>query len=532
MTVRIDRRSLVLGGSMGLGALLLPGGAHATASLLGARGFTHNVASGEPGPDSILLWTRYVPANGADAALAVELSETPRFERVVAGGRAMARADADFTARTIVGGLEPGRWYYYRFAAPDGAVSPIGRTRTLPAGPCARFGLGVFSCSNLPFGWFNAYAHAAARDDLDLMVHLGDYLYEYPRGTYPKLQDAVKGRIIDPPGELLHLADYRLRYAGYRADPDLQRIHQLFPMIAQIDDHEVANNSWTNGAENHQGDEGDFAARKAAALQAWHEWLPVSDAAWSRYEIGDLATLLRPETRVTGRSRELKMSEALKDRSVLEDPARTMMGLMQEKWVTDTLAASVKRGARWQILAQQTNMGRLFTPPDALSLLAADAPDYLVAYTKGGIAATKAGIAGNLDDWGGFPASRARILAAGEAADADLVVLSGDSHNGWAFELPGTHGRAGVEFGGHSVSSPGYEAYLTATPDTVARMVRGSSPELKWADTSHRGYMTIEITPDRVNGEWVFMETVRERSQAVSGGHRMSVLRGARAFAA
>jgi alkaline phosphatase D len=531
MTIRIDRRSLVLGGSLGLGALLVPGGVHAAAGLLGARGFTHNVASGEPGADSVLLWTRYVPANGADASLTVELAETPRFERVVAGGTAVARPDADYTARATMRGLEPGRWYYYRFAAPGGGISPIGRTRTLPVGPCARFGLGVFSCANLPFGWFNAYAHAAARDDLDLIVHLGDYLYEYQRGTYPRIEQALKDRVIEPAGELLHLADYRLRYAGYRSDPDLQRIHQLFPMIAQIDDHEVANNSWTDGAENHQPAEGDFAARKAGALQAWHEWLPVSDAPWSSYEIGDLATLIRPETRVTGRSRELTMPEALKDRALLEDPTRTMMGMAQESWVSETLAASVKRGTLWQVLAQQTNIGHLFTPVDALDLLAPGSPDYLVTYIRNGVAATKAGIPLNLDDWGGFPAARARLLAAAEKADSDLVVLSGDSHNGWAFDLPGAHGPAGAEFGGHSVSSPGYESYFSVPTDDIARMLRGSSPELKWADTKRRGYMAVELTPDRVNGEWVFMDTILSRSLATSDSHRMSVVRGARKFA-
>lgn len=532
MTIRIDRRSLVLGGSLGLGALIVPGGARAAAALLGARGFTHNVASGEPGPDSVLLWTRYVAPSGHDASLTAEISETPGFERIVAGGSAVARANADFTARTTVAGLEPGRWYYYRFVAPDGAVSPTGRTRTLPVGPCARFGLGVFSCANVPFGWFNAYGHAAMRDDLDLMVHLGDYLYEYRRGTYPSFGQAVKARIIEPAGELLHLADYRLRYAGYRSDPDLQRIHQLFPMIAQIDDHEVANDSWRNGAENHQPDEGDYAVRKAAALQAWHEWLPVSDAPWSQYEIGDLATVLRPETRVTGRSRELTVVEALKDRATLEDPARTMMGIEQEAWLAGALAASVKRGARWQVLAQQTNVGRLFTPLDAANLLAPDSAEFIQRVVKAGIAATKAGIPGNLDNWGGFPAARARLLDAAQKADADLVVLSGDSHNGWAFDLPGTDGPAGVEFGGHSVSSPGYEAYLTAPADDVARRLRASSPELKWADTRHRGYMAIQLTPDRITGDWVLMETVLARSLATSGSHRMSVTRGRRSFAA
>jgi alkaline phosphatase D len=532
MTVRIDRRSLVLGGSLGFGALLLPGGSHAAAALLGGKGFTHNVASGEPAADSVLLWTRYVPGNRADASLTAEMSDRPGFERVIAGGTAPVRAASDFTARVTVTGLEPGRWYYYRFVSPDGAISPVGRTRTLPAGPCARFGLGIFSCSNAPFGWFNAYGHAGARDDLDLMVHLGDYLYEYRRGSYPAFEQAVRGRMIEPAGETLHLADYRLRYAGYRADPDLQRLHQLFPMIAQIDDHEIANNAWTDGAENHQPDEGDYGARKAAALQAWHEWLPVSDTPWSRYEIGDLATMFRPETRAIGRSREIRMAEALKDRAALEDPARTMMGMAQEKWLADALSASVRRGARWQVLAQQTNVGRLFTPTEAAALVPPGASSYVVKAIAAGIAATRAGLPNNLDNWGGFPAARSRLLQAAESADADLLVLSGDSHNGWAFELAGAHGPAGVEFGGHSVSSPGYEAELQAPPADVARLLLASSPELRWADTRHRGYMAVTLTPDQATSQWVFMDTVLTRTTALAGSHTLSVKRGRRSFAA
>lgn len=544
MAIQIDRRSLVLGGSFGLGALALAGGANA-ASLLTSRGFTHNVASGEPGPNSVLLWTRYVPANGDDAPLTVELAETPDFANVKAGGTAAAKRDNDFTARATVTGLEPDRWYFYRFIAADGAKSPTGRTRTLPVGNVRRFALGVFSCSNLPFGWFNAYAHAAARQDLDLMVHTGDYLYEYRRGIYPGAEVAMKERLIEPVGEMIRLADYRLRHASYRADPDLQRLHQMFPMIAQWDDHEITNDAWENGAQNHQADEGDYGARKKAAVKAYDEWMPVSGRMWSSYDIGDLATIFRPETRIMGRSEQLDLDPLFKQSGdltakltafrdgPLADPARSLMGTEQEAWLAAGLAGSVKRGAKWQIVAQQVNVGRLITPADTVSLLGAGAPDYVVARVREGEAAAKAGIPSNLDNWGGYPAARSRFLEAAQAADADLVVLSGDSHNGWAFEFGEGGKPAGVEFGGHSVTSPGYETYFKgAAPATVAERVVQSSPELKWADTSNRGYMAIELTPERVTGEWVMMEDIRTRSTATKPGHRMQVERGRRVFSA
>lgn len=544
MTLRIDRRSLILGGSFGLGALTLAGGANA-ARIFTARGFTHNVASGEPGPKSVLLWTRYVPANGDDARLTVEVSDTPGFARITAGGIATASRIDDFTARVTVDGLDPGRWYFYRFIAADGSRSPTGRTRTLPVGNVDRFGLGVFSCSNLPFGWFNAYAHAAQRQDLDLIVHTGDYLYEYARGTYPGAEQAMAMRLIEPAGEMIQLADYRLRHASYRADADLQRLHQMFPMIAQWDDHEIANDAWKDGAQNHQPSEGDYVVRKQAAVKAYNEWMPVSGGMWSSYDVGDLATIFRPETRITGRAVPLDLDDALKGDGAIEeklrafrdgvlaDPARSLMGTEQEAWLAAGLAQSVKRGAKWQVVAQQINVGQVITPADAMNLVPADAPDYVRAEIRSGIAAAKLGIQGYFDNWGGFPAARSRFLKAAQAADADLVVLAGDSHNAWAFEFGEDGKPAGVEFGGHSVTSPGYETYLTgATPDAVARSLVASSPELKWADTSNRGYMAIALTPERVTGEWVMLEGIRTRSTATRASHLMAVERGRRVFSA
>jgi alkaline phosphatase D len=543
MTILIDRRSLILTGSFGIGALAM-GGALPAQALLTARGFTHNVASGEPGPDSILLWTRFVPANGDDAQLTAELSEAPDF-RKKSGGTAMASRADDYTVRVLVGGLKPGQTYYYRFIGPDGTVSPVGRTKTLPVGPVERFGIGVFSCANLPYGWFNAYAHAAARDDIDLMVHLGDYIYEYQRGYYPGADKAVAGRIIEPVGEAIRLADYRLRYASYRADPDLQRLHQMFPMIAQHDDHETANDAWAHGAENHQFTEGDYEERKRASMKAWNEWLPVSGKPWSSFEVGELATIFRPETRLTARSVRLDPAEAigasgdplakltaLRD-GPLADPKRTLMGAVQEQWLYDGFARSRRRGAKWQVLAQEVVMGQVRLPElptgfaDNLKL-----PSDQAAYLKVIAAAGKVGMAPDLDDWDGFPAARTRLLNAAQAVEADLVVLSGDSHNAWAFDLASQGKPAGVEFGGHSITSPGIEAYLTLPPQMTAQFIKSASPELKWADTSNRGYMAVQLMPDKVTGEWVFMDTILTRSLATRPGKTMTVQRGHKAFSA
>lgn len=372
MTLRIDRRSFLLTGSFGLGAFAVPGFAQSN-TVASARGFTHSVASGEPASDSMLLWTRYVPATGDTAEVRVELSETPDFAHVVAGGSQITGVWRDFTAKITVDGLAPGRVYHYRFIAPDGSFSPVGTTKTLPVGPVDRFRVATFSCSNMPYGYFNAYAHAAARDDLDLTIHLGDYFYEYRTGDYPALKDQVTGRTPLPATELLHLADYRIRYASYRSDPDLMALHAKLPMIVQWDDHESANDSWEGGAENHQPDEGDWNARRAASIQAYREWMPVSDEPWKAYEIGTLATLFRTETRLLARTKQPDVAPLFKANDPIAalknfrdgawtDPAVTMMGSQQESWLGHALAQSVRQGQRWQVVGFGTIMGETVMP--------------------------------------------------------------------------------------------------------------------------------------------------------------------------
>ena len=241
------------------------------------RTFAHGVASGDPLRDRVILWTRVTPS-APDAPVRVRwrIASDPALRNIVNQGELMALAARDFTVKVDTLGLDPGRTYYYQFDA-QGQASPIGRTRTLPSGAVTQTRLAVVSCSNMPFGFFNAYAAIAARFDLDAVLHLGDYFYEY--GPNDRHIDAPPGRDHTPAHELLTLADYRGRHAQYKTDIDLQAAHRQHPWITVWDDHESANDSWTGGAQNHNPEkgDGDWAARKTAATRAYAEWMPIRE---------------------------------------------------------------------------------------------------------------------------------------------------------------------------------------------------------------------------------------------------------------
>jgi alkaline phosphatase D len=525
--------------------LLLPIGRSVVAEVRAAKGFTHNVASGEPDANSMLLWTRYVPwADVDEVRLDAQIALDPHFTRVVSGGSVRTGAYRDWTAKLTVDGLQPRTTYWYRFIAPDGAKSPVGRTKTLPVGDVDRFGLGVFSCANLPLGWFNAYAHAAARDDLELWLHVGDYIYEYPLAVYAE-KKLVAGRDVMPAHdhETINLVDYRLRLACYRADPDLQKLHQSAPMVALWDDHDTANDSWEGGAQNHQPkSEGDWNIRRAASIQANREWLPVSEEPWKAYRIGTLATLYRTESRLFARTRPAyaELSGAHKTRDpdtalrifrdgIWRDPAATMLGSAQESW----LAQEFKRNtsvSNWQIVGMATIMGRTLMPEVAPDWVRPEAGERVVNAFKRDVRGSKLGVPMWMDRWDGYPAARSRLLRSAQQADADLVMLSGDSHNAWAYSLVEEERPAGVEFAGQSVTSPGIEGQLGADPKDVARAFVSTNSELVWADTSQRGYMMIDITPQRITGQWLFLKTIQTRSTLLAGSHRISAERGQRKF--
>ena len=513
-----------------------------SAAASGMRGFTHGVASGEPGGSQVLLWTRYV-GDGA-VTLRYEVSEAVDFAKIVLGGEVLASPARDGCVKPVATGLAPDRWYYFRFIAPDGSISDVGRTRTLPVGYSPRFRLAVVGCSNFGFGWFNAYAHIAETDQTDLVIHTGDYIYEYGVGTYPSAKDAMPGRVLNPATEIIALADYRQRYATYRSDPDLQRLHQLFPMVAVPDDHESTNDSYRDGAENHQSEtEGSWEVRKRAATQAYREWMPISDAPYAEYDLGNLGTIFRLETRLIGRDKPFDLADVVKGvannpeklSAALTafrdgdwgDPARGLMGDAQEAWLYAGLRKSRSAGKVWQVLAQQVVMTSMTLSLPVTEDMLSTLPDYIRERLKVALATSEAGIPFNMDAWDGYPAARERLLSVAQEAEANLLVLAGDSHNGWASNLDNQGAAAGIEFAGHSVTSPGAESYLSwiKPSDLAARQV-AANPQLQWADTGQRGYMAVELTPTRATTDYHFLQGIKTRSTALAGTKRITSAAG------
>ena len=282
----------------------------------GRQVFIHGVASGDPRADRVILWTRVEAPPGSTPEVAWEISSDERFHRIEARGTLATGAARDYTVKIDAQGLHPGRTYYYRFSA-RGERSPIGRTRTPRAGSVRHLRLAIASCANLPFGYFNVYRRIAERADLDGVLHLGDYLYEYQNGRYGN--GTALDRIPEPDREVVTLDDYRHRHAQYKRDPDLQEAHRQHPFITVWDDHEFANNTWRDGAENHNPDrgEGEWAARRAAAVQAYLEWMPIREDLATRrpriyrsFAFGDLADLIMLDTRLLDRDEQAPSRDA------------------------------------------------------------------------------------------------------------------------------------------------------------------------------------------------------------------------------
>lgn len=532
----LDRRTLLKGMGAGLVWTSLMGCSEAV-QVPGT--FTHGVASGEPGQDRMMLWTRFL-SDGQDARLDVEVSPSEDFGTIVSGASLTADPGKDYCAKVMVDGLAPGRTYYYRFIAPDGTKSMVGRTRTLPGAGAERFRVGLFSCANVVRGYFNAYAHANAADDIDLALHVGDYYYEVLHTPYAERQARGLGSVRGEEGTEAHtLQGYRDILSTYRQDQALQRLHQLFPMVMMWDDHEIANNAWRDGADGHDpATEGDWSVRKRAAMQAVREWLPLSDEAYTRYEIGDLATLLRPETRLVGRDRPLVMPRGnrpgvLDDfRAVLNDPARTMLGMEQEAWLHGAIANSARSGTRWQVVANQVPMDLAWLPP-GLDWEGPGANRRKAQRQARRIARNaRERLPTNLDKWDGYPAARARLYEAALGSGANLVALSGDVHNAYAYELSHMGERVGVDIVTTSVSSNGKERSYNWIPAAdMARETVAFNDHLAWADTQHRGYTHVDIRRDEIRTQYRFTPSIKEASASLVATHDMRVPHGARRFA-
>jgi alkaline phosphatase D len=520
--------------------------------------FLHGVASGDPLSDRVILWTRVTPPSDSTADIPVqwEVSTDSNFSTIVAQGDATASAAHDYTVKVDATGLQAATHYFYRFRAYDAATTAA-RTRTLPTGNVAQVKLAVFSCANYPAGYFNVYADAALRNDLDATVHLGDYIYEYKAGTdqYASAQSVTLGRVVQPTNETITLSDYRRRHAQYKTDADLRNLHATAPMIAIWDDHEFANDAWMNGAENHQpATEGSFTARKAAAMQAYHEWMPTRNAQpeliYRSFNFGNLLALHMLDTRIIGRDQQLSYDNYISASgsfdsaaftTAMSDPNRQLLGTTQLGWLQQQLQTST---ATWQVLGQQILMGRMNIPAPILmetrkagSGVTVSAYAAIVAKAQtnpASLTATEQAILAqpsipyNPDAWDGYYVARETVLGTARALGKNLVVLSGDTHNAWADELQDMNGNAvGVEFATSSVSSPGFEEYLpNENPTTLAASLTQLIPTLKYCDTSRRGYMVVTATATECRADWVFVNTITEHTYSASTDKSMKVVAG------
>jgi phosphodiesterase/alkaline phosphatase D-like protein len=532
---RLTRRGALGLGMAGLGAAACTTTEGATYS--GKATFAHGVASGDPAQTSVLIWTRVTPEAPGPVPVKWSVSRDAAFKDVVQRGAFTTGPERDYTVKVLVEGLEPGKIYYYWFTAGQ-ASSPGGVTRTLPASGLADYKLAVVSCSNWPFGFFNAYREIAKRgqrETIDAVIHLGDYIYEYGVNGYGGAVGKELGRNHEPANECVTLADYRRRYAQYRSDPDLQAAHAVAPWFCTWDDHESANNSYRTGAENHQVDtEGDWTTRKAQAVQAYLEWMPMRDpapgkpreAVWRKFDIGDLATLFLLESRLVGRGEDLTFDEifmapdaerpalanALKAK--INAPDRTMLGFEQEAWLADALKQSTAGAKKWQVLGNQVTMAKIKTP-DLQRGLPPEKYAQVSQSSKRFWSTARYGLEWNMDSWCGFPQARERLYAAAKAANARLVTLAGDTHTAWANQLHDNGGQQrGVEFACTSVTSNG--AGDSMPFEELGWLMAEANDEVLYYNAFAKGFTLVTLKADQVEAEYVKVSTIRSRDYFAS----------------
>ncbi len=537
----IDRRGVLA--LLGSGsAIALPGVASAQNTPQSVT-FTHGVASGDPSGDGAIIWTRATAEEGytGDIALTWHIAQSATGDSI-STGKVLATGLADHTAKVDVGGLRSGMKYYYWFSAADGTMSPKGRFRTLPVGAVDRLTLAVTSCQLYPGGYFNAFADMAKLEELDAVIQLGDYIYEYGADGYGVQIGTQLDRLPDPPHETVTLADYRRRHAQVKADPDMQAAHARAAFICVWDDHEITNDGWHSGAQNHQSEtEGDWAARKAVAMQAYFEWMPIRDpdplraheAIFRSFEFGDLATLAMLETRLLARDQqalpkgdapaEESIAGILAERGQLE---RELLGRGQSEWLRGVLSASVDADKTWQIIGNQVIMARV-AGPDLEEILGADGfatmreglPVWARNQVDRSMISYRAGVPFNLDGWDGYPHARERLYRLFAETGTRPLVCSGDSHAAWSNNLHDDTGRlAAIEVGCTAATSPSYGSVFPG----LGRLLSMVNDEVAFCDQDQKGYSLLTLTPNEARAAHVAISTVTERnfSRAVLVEHR------------
>ncbi len=497
--------------------------------------FAHGVASGDPAPGSVVLWTRVSPAGVDVMPVRWEIAEDAAFAAIVAAGEASARYESDFTVKVIAAGLTPGTRYHYRFSVGE-ARSPVGRTRTLPEGRLDAARFAVVSCSNYPFGYFNVYDLIARRDDLDAVIHLGDYIYEYGVDGYGGEAGKANGRDHQPAHEILTLSDYRMRHAQYKADPCSRAMHAAHPLISIWDDHETADNSYSAGANNHDPmKEGSWEERKRNALQAYYEWMPIREpgralpreAIFRAFTYGDLLTLTALESRLLARAAPIEYNDVVPELIAGGEAAvakfrdetlwargRDMLGDAQAKFVYNTFKASAERGEPWRLVANQVIMAKVTAPNLEPRVTEEDIAELERQWdqARSFIKFSTLGLPTNLDAWDGYPAARERFYRIVRETNAEgLVVVTGDTHTWWANDLVAKDGKhMGVELGAHSVTSPSpyRKEFLGGKGAEYALLTGQVNDDVRYISGEDHGYIALTVARESVTAQFIAVDTI------------------------
>lgn len=563
MSEKISRRELIQKSLFGFGALSLPvaftgcnDGSDEEGSETQAD-FLYGVASGDPLQDRVILWTRLTPVDlNARLRVTWEIATDDQFKQNLKTGTVQTTKTDDFTVKVDATGLQAGTTYYYRFRF-GSKVSPVGQTKTLPV-TTNKVSFAVCSCSNYPAGYFYVYREMA-KQNVDVVIHLGDYIYEYGADGYATEDAAKLGRTLpsDNNKEIIKLDDYRKRYALYRQDKDLQAVHQRHPFIVIWDDHELANDTWREGAENHQSNEGPFLERKLAALQAYFEWMPIRPVSstdhlniYRQFNFGSLVQLTMLDTRIIARDKQLEYKDymiasgldAQKFQADLTDPKRTLMGYTQRDWLVDKLQQST---ATWNVVGQQVLMSKMWIPAELLASLGqitsgGTSSDTLAKMTaqitelvtlklrleQGDPTLTvqeKARVTTlvpyNLDAWDGYYAEREFVYDKLAEFNKKIIVLAGDTHNAWTSYLYSQKGEyIGVELATSSVSSPGLEKYLSIPLAQLQQFEFAFTTlidELAYCNLNQRGYLMVTLDDKQVLSDWIFVDSIKNAEYKV-----------------
>ncbi|MBE4179965.1 alkaline phosphatase D family protein [Vibrio parahaemolyticus] len=510
-----------------------------------AVSFEHGVASGDPTQTQVIIWTRVTTA-ASYVDVSWQVASDMEFSNVVQSGVFTTDTGRDFTVKVDVQNLNANSQYYYRFMVGE-MMSEVGQTQTLPEDGVEKASMAVVSCANYPAGYFHVYREILNQHEqspFDVVLHLGDYIYEYGAGGYASEDAAALGREPSKGTECITLDDYRKRYAQYRQDADLQALHAKLPMIAVWDDHELANDTWKNGAENHQDDEGSFIDRRAAAAAAWTEWLPVRENTFSnmliyrQFSFGNLVNLMMLDTRLVGRDKPLDYfslnaptMEAIGGLVAQSRSAdRELLGTEQLAWLMKEFNT---HDAKWNVLGQQVLMSRMELPSSVMTAMfqlftsteekkteALLAVNTAITGYLADPSADPISLPYNLDAWDGYYVDREKVYQLAKASSGNFVCLAGDTHNAWASELKDvSNNPIGVEFATSSVSSPGLEEYLALDPVAIAQMeytLPHLVSELQWADIKQRGFMRVTFTADAAQSTWYLVSTIKDKKYQVT----------------